>query len=519
MARTGDSASNGLPGASQPHLRKRKRNGPSLPQVQGLSASRTPLRPPVPTLDFRTPIPAPAEALFAWHAQPGAFERLVPPWTDVELRRFEGIRNGQEAELRLSLGPLYLTWLARHKDYVEGRQFKDEQIRGPFKSWEHTHRMEPASAEAGPEASVLHDHLEYEVPLGGIGRLATGAQIERQIERQFAYRHRITREDLAAHRRLNPEGRSLRIAVSGAGGLIGSALVSVLTTGGHEVVRMMRQKPADPRTEIYWNHHTGEIEADKLEGVDAVIHLAGENVFAPRWTEAKKMRIYASRARGTELIAKTLASLSDPPEVFVSASAVGVYGSRGNEILTEESAPGERGFLTAVCREWEAATRPAAEAGIRTVNARIGVVLTSAGGALQLMLPAFRLGLGGTAGDPNQWISWIALDDVLHGLYHALLTDGVEGPLNLTAPEPVTMRVLARTLAGVLGRPAFFHVPPFVLRLLMGEAADEFALASARVLPEKLQKSGYDFLYSDLEDALRHQLGLTFETETLPALS
>ena len=454
----------------------------------------------MPTLDFKSDIPASAEALFDWHARPGAFQRLAPPWAPIELEKMEGIRDGQQVAFRLGVGPARVQWVAEHQEYAQGRQFKDVQTKGPFAAWVHTHRMEPR----GEGESVLHDHIAYELPLGGLGRAVGAAQVRKQVEQQFAYRHRITRHDLALRRRY--DGPRLKVAVSGSHGLIGSSLMHLLTTQGHEAVRLVRSRPNDPQN-IYWNHRTGEIEAEKLEGLDAVIHLAGESVFAPRWTQAKKARIYASRARGTRLLAEALAGLDDPPRVLLSASAIGIYGDRGDEKLTASSPPAESGFLMAVCREWEAATQPAADAGIRTAQLRTGVVLSPAGGALQLMLPAFQLGLGGTLGYKEQWFPWIALDDALGGYYHALMTDGFSGPANLTAPNPAQMQSFVETLAGVLSRPAFFHIPPAVLRLVMGEAADEFALASTRALPERLQESGYAFRYPDLEAALRHLLG------------
>lgn len=468
----------------------------------------------MPTLDFRSRIEVPAETLFDWHARPGAFERLRPPWLNIEIEKFEGIRDGQQASFRLGLGPLRLRWVAEHRDYEEGRQFKDVQVKGPFQRWEHTHRMEPE----GSEASVLHDHITYELPLDGLGSYPA-SWVEGTLKRQFAYRHRIVQQDLPRHRRYAPE-RSLRVAVSGASGLIGSHLMPLLKTGGHEVFRLVRSRPAQDH-EIYWNHRTGEIEAEKLETIDAVIHLAGENVYAPRWTNEKKLRIYRSRAQGTSLISKTLAGLDDPPEALISASGLNYYGSRGDEELTEDSSPGERGFLTAVGREWEGATRPAAEAGIRTVQMRTAPILTPAGGALPLMLPPFRLGLGGTVGRKDQWFSWIVLDDVLWGYYHALMTGDLEGPVNLTAPHPVTMEGFVETLAGVLRRPAPLHFPAGLLKLIMGEVAEQTALVSLRALPKRLEATDYAFCYPELEAALRHQLGYTLEPlatgETVPS--
>lgn len=458
----------------------------------------------MPRLIFQSPMPVSAEALFAWHERPGAFMRLAPPWTPVRLEQFEGIREGDRAVIRLGPGP-GLRWVAEHNDYVAGRQFCDRQVTGPFRAWHHTHRMEPQ--EDG--TSRLIDDIYYEPPLGPLGELLGHAVIRHQLARQFAYRHRITRQDLAWHDRNNPDGRRLRIAITGASGLLGSSLTSFLTTGGHEVLRLVRSRPTGP-DEAYWNVRDGAIDADALEGLDAVIHLAGENVFAPRWTVAKKQRIYESRVEGTRLLCSTLAALERPPEVVLAASAIGIYGDRGETRLTEESAPANSGFLSTVVRDWEAAAQPARLAGIRTVHLRIGVVLTPAGGALQLMLPPFFLGLGGPVGSGDQYVPWIALDDVIGAFYHAMLNDAVEGPVNATAPHPATMRELTHTLGDVLRRPTLLKVPGPAVRALSGEAADEMLLSSARVVPDRLRDTGYPFAYPQLGDALRHLLGRAF---------
>jgi uncharacterized protein (TIGR01777 family) len=459
------------------------------------------------TLEFSTTLDAAPEAVFDWHARPGAFQRLTPPWAPIRLERFEGIQEGDRAVLRIGPGPLALRWVAEHSDVVDGRQFCDRQVQGPFAHWEHVHRFEPTD----DGGCRLVDHIEYEPPAGGLGAAAAPYLLEPELRRQFAYRHRVTRRDLALHRRYNPDGRSLTVAVSGASGLVGSQLVPFLTTGGHTVKRLVRSRPVGA-DEILWDPASETVEAAKLEGVDAVVHLAGESVFG-FWTPAKKQRIYSSRAQGTRLLAEALAGLDDPPSVFVSASAIGYYGDHGTDIITEESAPRNDGFLTEVCEAWETATAPAAAAGIRTVQARMGVVLSPAGGALRLMLPAFWLGLGGRVGAPNQYFPWVALDDVIGGLHHALWTDELEGPVNLTAPNPARMADYARTLGRVLNRPAVLNVPGGLVRSLAGEMADEMILTSARVVPQQLTDSGYPFGYDTLENALRHLLGRDTDTD------
>jgi uncharacterized protein (TIGR01777 family) len=234
------------------------------------------------------------------------------------------------------------------------------------------------------------------------------------------------------------------------------------------------------------------------------VHLAGENI-AERWTPAKKVQIRDSRVKGTELLSKTLAGLSSPPAVLVSASAVGYYGDRGEEPLTDDSAPG-RGFLAEVCQAWEAATEPARERGIRVVRLRLGVVLSAAGGALAKMLPPFRLGLGGRLGSGRQYVSWIALGDVVGSIQHAIVTGGLQGATNAVAPRAVTNQEFTKTLGKVLARPTAIPLPAFAARLMFGEMADELLLASARVQPAKLLASGYQFRHPELEAALRHLL-------------
>jgi uncharacterized protein (TIGR01777 family) len=295
------------------------------------------------------------------------------------------------------------------------------------------------------------------------------------------------------------------IAVTGASGLIGRALVQELTRRGHQVSRMVR-RPAG-RGEISWDPARGILEPGDLEGVDAVVHLAGENV-AARWTGAKKQRIRDSRVRSTRLLSETLGRLRRPPRVLVSASAVGIYGNRGDEILTEVSPPGDpgRSFLVAVAQEWEAAAEPA-RAVARVVHPRFGIVLSPQGGALQKMLPAFRIGLGGRVGSGSQWVSWVSLDDAVGAVIHSLFSDTLQGAVNVTAPVPLTNSEFTRILGRVLSRPTVFPVPATVLRLALGEMANDTLLTSARVVPTQLLKSGYRFQHSDLESALRHVLG------------
>jgi uncharacterized protein (TIGR01777 family) len=296
----------------------------------------------------------------------------------------------------------------------------------------------------------------------------------------------------------------MKTVVSGSTGLIGSALVETLTCRDHDVVPLVRRRPAAGEHAIGWDPERGSIDRAGLEGADAVIHLAGENVFG-RWSPAKKHRIRDSRVLGTRLLADALAGLERPPATLLAASAIGYYGDRGEEELSEQSAPGED-FLAHVSRDWEAATAPATRAGIRVVNMRFGVVLTTRSGALAKMLPAFRIGLGGPIGSGNQYVSWIALDDLISAIVHVLLHTDLVGPVNMTAPAPVSSREFAQTLGKVLGRPAVVTVPAFALRMAFGTEGAAMLQSGQRVLPARLLASGFPFALAALEPALRYLL-------------
>ncbi len=297
----------------------------------------------------------------------------------------------------------------------------------------------------------------------------------------------------------------MKVLISGSTGLIGSALISLLTNADHDVIRLVRSRSAG--SEVYWDPELGCIDAARLEGLDAVVHLAGENIGSGRWTRDKKARIFDSRVQGTRLLCESLANLTRPPKVLVCASAIGYYGDRGAEVLNEGSTSG-LGFLAEVCIEWEIATEPVAETEIRVVNLRMGIVLSLEGGPLEKMLPPFKMGVGGILGNGRQYMSWIALGDAVGGIHHALITDSLQGPVNNVAPHSVTNREFTKTLGRVLRRPTLFPLPGFGLRLMFGrEMANELFLSSTRVEPARLMETGYAFQYPELESALQHVLG------------
>jgi uncharacterized protein (TIGR01777 family) len=295
----------------------------------------------------------------------------------------------------------------------------------------------------------------------------------------------------------------MNVLISGATGLIGSVLIPALEAGGHRVTRLTRSPKGNE--DIGWDPSAGEMDTSRLEGIDAVVHLAGESIAEGRWTPAKKARILESRTRGTRLLAEKVAGFPEPPRAMVSASAVGYYGDRGNELLREESEPGSD-FLAEVCRAWEAAADPAREAGIRVVHTRFGLVLSTKGGALARTLPIFKLGGGGRIGSGRQWWSWVAIDDVVGAILHALTNGSVEGSVNVGSPNPLTNAEYTKILGKVLNRPTIFPLPASAARLALGEVADALLLASQRMEPAKLKETGYEFRYPELEGALRHLL-------------
>ncbi len=434
----------------------------------------------------KSEMPVSAEQLFSWHENPCALERLTPPWNKVTvLRKDIGLKPGSEVHLKTHIGPIPVTWIARHSEYTAGMEFCDIQVSGPFAKWIHHHRMIPKNE----KESYLEDKIEYQV------RFCLGAGIaKRSIEQLFHYRHTVLRHDLEVQNSIPTP--PLTIAITGASGLVGSELTAFLRSAGHRVLPLVRKEPKED--EILWNINAGKIEAEKLEGVDAVIHLAGENIGSGRWTNEKKKRIEESRVRGTAFLVEALNSLKSPPKVLISTSAVGYYGIKSNIVANEAVEPGND-FLAQVCKKWEAEARRFKKG--RLVTPRFGVVLTPKGGALNKMLFPFKMGSG------NQLMSWISIDDLVYQLYRLLLAPSIDGPVNLCAPHLATNLEFSKTLASVLNRPCIFPFPAFLAKLLFGEMAEATTLSSIGAKPTKLEEAGLPFYYPDLSSALKHLLG------------
>ena len=458
----------------------------------------------MPGFETRLEIGHPADRVFAWHDRPGALLRLFPPWWSVRVVSGPArLSAGDRVVLRVGKGPVRVTSEFERSEMDPAGLIVDRQVRGPFERWRHTHRLESIAG----GGTALVDTVEWRGPAGPLGALFGPAQIRRELTRIFEFRARRIDRDLSLMQRYGADDRA-RVAVTGSTGLIGTALSSQLGVAGYRVIRISRSRPPPGRSSdwIQWDPASGRLQAGALEGVRAVVHLAGETIAGLRWTPAKKRRIVESRQKGTDLLSRTLASLGHPPRVLVVASAVGFYGDRGEERLTEESGPGA-GFLAEVCRKWETAADPARRAGIRTVHMRTGLVLSPAGGALgQLLLP-FRVGFGGRIGAGRQYVSWIDLDDHTGLALHAISETALRGAVNAVSPAPLTNAAFTDVLGRVLRRPTLLPVPGAVLRGVAGEMGVELLLSGQRAVPAKALRTGYEFRFPDLELSLRHQLG------------
>ena len=437
----------------------------------------------------------PIDEVFAWHTRLGAMRRLVPPWQPMRVvKETDSLADGT-AILGLPAG---LRWIARHDPaaYEPPHQFRDVLSSDGLMTlppriigwWRHTHRF----SDVGDGTTGMHDEVDTTVP---------GAM----LRSTFAYRHRQLAEDLAAHRDAADAGVGpMVIAMTGSSGLVGTALAAFLSTGGHRVIRLVRR---DPRNADERRWEPGKPAADLLDGVDAVVHLAGESI-AGRFTNAHRRAIRDSRIEPTRRLADVAAAATGGPRAFVSASAIGFYGyDCGDTVLNEDSPRGD-GFLADVVADWEAATASAADAGLRVVTVRTGIVQSSAGGTLKLLRPLFAAGLGGRLGSGRQWLSWIGIDDLLDIYYRALYDTRLVGPVNAVGPEPVRNAEYTGALAATMHRPALLPVPSFGPRLLLGrQGAVELAEANQRVRPERLNALGHRFRCMTVTDALAHQLG------------
>jgi uncharacterized protein (TIGR01777 family) len=442
-------------------------------------------------------LPAPPKEAYAWHARPGALHRLIAPWDGTRLLQSPpSIEDGARTVLSVRAGPLRRRWVAEFHDCQVDQLFADRQRRGPFASWDHVHRFR-----AEHDGCRLEDAIEYQLPWG-LRRLGE-ERVRKRLERLFAWRHQRTLRDLARHHAFRDRA-SLRVAIGGASGLVGAELSAFLASGGHTVLPLVR--PGARGVGIAWDPVRGEIDDEALSQCDAVVHLGGHGI-ARRWSARQRRLIRDSRVESTRLLAEAIARVEPRPSVLVVASAIGWYGDRGDELIDEDSAPGD-GFLAEVCRDWEEACQPAHEAGVRVINLRIGMVLSAHGGALPRLAAPFRVGLGGPVGSGAQWVSWIALDDLVYLIHHALCSPTLEGPVNAVAPTPVRNRDLGDHLGRVLRARSTVRTPAWAIRGVLGEMGRELILSGCRVVSRQLEQEVFAFSCPDVEQALRWEFGM-----------
>lgn len=441
------------------------------------------------------------KVVFGWHLRFGAAQRLTPPWERARIQREEGKADENRKRFsKIGFCGLEFDWVDRFADYATDSSFTTELVKGPLPQFRHIRTFDPEE-----RGTILTDELHYRLPGGVFGHAFFGHYLKRRMKCLFRFRHRRALYDLN-HLEQYKSKPSLKIAVTGASGDIGQALVPFLNACGHEVWRLVRRKPYPNTREIFWNPETGEIDERKLVEMDAVIHLAGLNIGDEAWSSERKTRLLENRKLGAELLSDTLARLKKGPETLIVASAIGYYGHQAGKVLNEESLPGS-GFAPLLCQTIEESTASAHKAGIRVVHARLGVVLSYRSHFMKKLLPSFKAGMGAVIGDGYQYLSWVTQDDVLYALHHILHTKALKGPVNVTAPIPVTNRDFADSLARVLNRPRFFTLPAKLVRWMFGQMGDELMLSDACVVPDKLRESGFKHCFPLLDPALRWTLG------------
>ena len=485
--------------------------------------TRSTLEPP-PDFVAESTMPAPRSMLAQWHFAEGALQRLLPPWQSVDVESAEPLAEGSRTVLRLAAGPVRARWVAVHEQVRPGHGFTDRAERSPFARWRHEHLF---LDRADPSQSQLVDRIRYALPwparIPPVSLIA-GPLARAQLARMFAFRHARTSRDVRRHmeHRARCGDRPLTVAITGATGLVGTALCAFLQTGGHQVIRLVRggraaarhaqaasagSVPVAPRAarEVVWNPE-GDWDASALSGIDAVVHLAGENIAAGRWSAARKEAILRSREQGTRNLVRALAAVSRPPQVLVSASGVGYYGHSDARHIDESGSPGT-GFLADVAQRWERATDLPASCPMRVVRLRIGVVVSARGGVVGTLRTPFNLGAGGPVGSGRQGMSWISLDDLLGAILHVIGTPALSGPVNAVAPHPVTQREFAKALGRAMRRPAFAPLPAFVVKTIFGEMGRELLLSGQFAVPSALLAAGFRFDSPRIDEAMSFEFG------------
>jgi len=438
------------------------------------------------------------EKLFSYHERSGVLRRLTPPWVNADvIKEPENLHVGSSPIIRLKKFGIKLDWNALHTEYDKNRFFKDVQIKGPFRFWQHSHYFNDISA----GSSKLTDYVEYELPFPTILDTAIGGLVRKELDRMFHYRHSVTKNDLAIIDKYNAPVK--KILISGSGGVIGGELTTLLKMMGHKVYKLIRRK-SGREDDIVYEPYSGYI-SDSLEGFDIIIHLAGAPIGKGKWTDKKKKIIRESRINTTSFLVDKIKQLKRPPNVFFSASAIGYYGDRGGIELDEGSEKGTD-FISDLCCDWEEEALKLKDT-CRVVVGRFGVVLTLKGGALKEYYNFYRFGLGFKIDSGEQWISWISLDDALYSVLECIFNKKIQGAVNIVSDSPVKQKDFAETLARFLKRPVFLKLPASFINGFFGQKGKEVLLAGSKVKPVKLKEQKYRFFYSDLKVAFAHLMG------------
>ncbi|MBC8000122.1 MAG: TIGR01777 family protein, partial [Leptolyngbya sp.] len=450
---------------------------------------------------YRSEIDCPVETLFDWHMRNRAFERLTPPWLEVAVKGSGNkLEEGFEVQLTVRKFGVPMELAFKITEFATNQIFVDEQTKGPFMFWKHQHIFE----KHGDSSCAMHDDIRFGLPLHVASEPLMQGFMDSDFQRMFRYRHDILKGDLAAYMRNSDKPRK-KVLITGSHGMLGSALVNYLSTQGHQVSRLVRSnEDVKGTSEIVWDASRVDppdtlVKRLNVERFDAVIHLAGANIAEKAWTHDRKALIKNSRVESTKRLAKLLAYLNEPPQVVLSASGANFYESDLAAESTEGS-PAGRGFLSEVCKAWESALQPARDAQIRCVNLRMGVILSPDGGALQKMLTPFSLGLGGQIGSGSQSMSWVSLDDAVQAIEHCMLTEKIDGPVNVTSPNYVTNKQFTQAMEQVIGMPENFKVPSALVNVMFGQMGKECLLEGVKAVPEKLIASGYIFRHQKIED-------------------
>lgn len=445
------------------------------------------------------------KTLFDYHERAGVLKRLTPPWINADIiKEPENLQPGISAVVRLKKSGFSLKWIARHTEYKKDECFRDIQIKGPFRSWEHSHYFKKIFS----DCSKLTDYVRYELPVSAISDILAEKLVRKELKKMFAYRHAITKNDLEIFNKYNLKTK--KILISGTGGVIGSELATLLKMMGHNVYKLVRRK-SNNENEIVYAPYSGYISSS-LEGFDIIIHLAGDPIGKGRWTAKKKNLIAASRIDTTRFLVEQIKKLNKPPEVFFCASAIGYYGDRGDVKLDEDHCS-DKSFISELCCRWENEALKL-QSTTRVVLGRFGIVLTLKGGALKEYYNFYRWFLGFQIGSGEQWLSWISLDDALYSIVECIFNNDIEGAVNIVSNNPVQQKEFARILGRFIKRPVLLKLPESFINRLFGQKGKEILLSGNNVLPVKLNKYGHRFFYDDLRFAFEHLMGGENDAQT-----